>query len=173
MLASPNIRRVVSTLGVLVVPALSACESDQPTAPTPVVSETLNLSQVGAIKLPARVDSFDIDTGASTLHYETWVEGGSLTLTGNPSAHYAVDVKLTTYSVSVVDGRRSMVVAGRARQYDRGVITRDASGNFEMTSEYISPLSHTARPLISGVQMAFRIPGDDVVYDLFYRREPD
>ena len=76
VLASPNIRRVVSTLGVLVVPALSACESDEPTAPTPVVSETLNLSQVGAIKLPARVDSFDIDTGASTLHYETWVEGG-------------------------------------------------------------------------------------------------
>jgi hypothetical protein len=173
VLAIPNFRRVVSTLGVIAVPVLTACESDSSTAPAPVVSETLNLSKLGAIKIPALVDSFDIDTGASTLHYETYIESGQLTLTGNPSAHYNVDVRSTTYSVAIVNGTRSMIVAGRSRQVDRGAITRDTNGNLIMTSEFIWPLTHTARPLSTGVQMAFRVPGDDIVYDLFYRREPD
>ncbi len=48
----------------------------------------------------------------------------------------------------------------------------DPTGALLMTSDYIAPLSHTARDITTGIQMAFRAPGDDQTYDLLYRREP-
>jgi hypothetical protein len=173
MLPSPKVRRVLTTACIATVPALTACESDRTTSPRPATRETLALSQLSGRPLPALVDAFDVDSGGSTLHYENYVEAGQLTLTGAPAARYEVTVRFASYAVTSVNGVRSLRQVGTSREIDHGSVDRDANGNYVMTSAYIAPLTHTARPVSAGVQMAFRVPGEDQVLDLLYRIAPE
>jgi len=47
----------------------------------------------------------------------------------------------------------------------------DARGDLLMTSEFISPLHHTAEAVSGGVRVRFRIPGEDSYLNLLYRRD--
>ncbi len=133
----------------------------------------LHLSHLGTQRLPVRVDAFDVGSGNGIIQYEVWMERGDLMLTTLAPARYAVQVGFTTYQVTTVNGQRSLQPVGTTREYDHGVVEYDARGDLVMTSERIGPLRHTATPLSGGFRMAFRVPGDDLVYDLFYRREPE
>ncbi len=172
MLTVPNVRRVVSTLGVIAVPILAGCDSDGTNAPTTALSETLTLSQLGTETLPVLVDAYGVNSGDAVLRYEVYVERGHLILTGIPASRYNVAVHFATYAVSTADGRKTLTLVGTQRELDRGQVRFDPTGALMMTSEYIAPLSHTARDITTGIEFSFRAPGDDQIYDLFYRREP-
>ena len=133
---------------------------------------TLNLARLGGGALPLLVASDSVwYDGVRELH-EVYVEGGTLVLSGAPQPRYEVDIRYVEYNVVTVDGRRSMQLRLQTREYDRGVVAYDARGDLTMTSEYISPLAHTAGAVAGGIQVRFRVPGDDQILDLFYRREP-
>jgi hypothetical protein len=171
MLTVPTVRRVVSTLGVIAVPVLASCDPDSDRAPTTAANETLTLSQLGESRLPARVDEYSVNTGEAALQYEVYVERGQLTLAGIPASAYNVEVHFATYAVSTVNGRRTLTLVGTQREIDRGRIRYDTTGTMTLTSEYVAPLSHTAHDITTGILMAFRVPGDDQVLDLHYRRD--
>lgn len=137
------------------------------------VDAVLQLSHLGSQRLPVRVDAFDVGSGAGIVRYEVWMERGDLILTTLSPARYSVQVGFTTYQVTTVNGQRSLNPVGTSREYDHGLVEYDVRGDLVMTSERIAPLRHTASPLSGGFRMAFRVPGEDLVYDLFYRREPE
>ncbi len=175
MLLLTNTRRVASTLAVAAMTGMTACGADGTTAPRPVPVEDgrLTLSQVGAQKIPVMVDEFSVDSGDAALRYETWVEGGELTLTSVGTPRYELNVRYATYGVTFVDGQKVLRLIGTSRERDHGQVQHDSRGEMVLTSDYIAPLVHTASPVTGGVRMAYRVPGDDVIRDLFYRREPD
>ncbi len=154
---------------------LTACGADRTTSPRPVPVDgaRLTLSQVGEQKLPVMVDEFSVDTGDAALRYETWIEGGELTLNSVGLPRYELNVRYATYSVSFKDGQKVLRLVGTSRERDYGQLQYDASGDLVMTSEYIAPLVHTASAVTGGVRLVYRVPGDDVIRDLFYRREPE
>lgn len=133
---------------------------------------TLNLARIGGHALPLLVASDSVWYDGVREYHEVYAEGGTLILTGAPQPRYEVDVRFVEYNVVTVDGRRTMQVRLHTREYDRGVVAYDQRGDLAMTSEYTSPLAHTAGAVAGGIAMRFRIPGDNQVLDLFYRREP-
>ena len=133
----------------------------------------LTLSRIGGGRLPLLVHADSVWFDGVREYHETYVEGGTLTLSGAQQPRYEVDIRYVEYAVVIVNGQRtSMHVRLHSREYDRGIVAYDSRGDLAMTSEYISPLAHTASPVSGGVQMRFRVPGENRTLDLFYRREP-
>lgn len=133
---------------------------------------TLALARLGGGRLPLLVASDSVWYDGVREYHEVYVEGGTLVLSGAPQPRYEVDVRYVEYNVVTVDGRRTMEIRLQTREYDRGVVAYDSRGDLAMTSEYISPLAHTAGAVAGGIQVRFRVPGENQILDLFYRREP-
>ncbi|HYW31136.1 MAG TPA: Ig-like domain-containing protein, partial [Gemmatimonas sp.] len=125
----------------------------------------------GAV-LPLLVASDTVEWNGVKEYHEVYMESGRLRLTGGAQPRYEVDIRYAEYKVTNVNGVRGLVLRRTDRTFDRGIVAYDSRGDLQMTSEYISPLSHTATAVAGGMQVQFRIPGDDQVLDLFYRREP-
>lgn len=132
----------------------------------------LNLSRVGGLTLPRLIDADTVSWDGVKEYHEVYMESGDLTLSGSTQPRYEVSIRYAEYNAVTVNGRRELHLRRTSREYDRGVVQYDARGDLLMTSEYISPLSHTASAAVGGFQMRFRIPGTDSILDLFFRREP-
>ena len=87
-------------------------------------------------------------------------------------SQWGLDIRYAEYRVITMNGQRSLQLLRTFREYDRGLVAYDSRGDLQMTSEFISPLSHTASAISGGFDVRFRIPGTDEMLDLFYRREP-
>lgn len=132
----------------------------------------LNLSRVSGQRLPLLVDADTVSWDGVKEFHEVYMESGDLTLSGSTQPRYEVSIRYAEYNAVTVNGQRQLHLRRTSREYDRGVVQYDARGDLLMTSEYISPLSHTASPATGGFDMRFRIPGTDSMLDLFFRREP-
>jgi hypothetical protein len=53
---------------------------------------------------------------------------------------------------------------------DRGIVDVGVGGRLALTSEFISPLAHTADMRTDGYLLHFRVPGDDIIWDVGFRR---
>ena len=84
-----------------------------------------------------------------------------------------MDVRYAEYNVIKQGGQQTFRFRGTWREYDRGVVQYDARGDLAMTSECIHPLTHSASAVAGRFQMRFRVPGENTILDLFYRREPE
>lgn len=132
----------------------------------------LNLSRVAGLTLPRLIDADTVSWNGVKEYHEVYMESGDLTLSGSTQPRYEVSIRYAEYNAVTVNGRRELQLRRTSREYDRGIVQYDARGDLLMTSEYISPLSHTASPATGGFQMRFRIPGTDSILDLYFRREP-
>lgn len=132
----------------------------------------LQLTHSGQTRLPMLVYADSVLWDGVREYHEVYLETGQLTMLGGVQPRYEITVRYVEYDVRMVNGRRQTMVRTAQGSYDRGIVGYDARGDLLMTSEYISPLRHTASAESGGVRVRFRIPGDDEVLDLFYRREP-
>jgi hypothetical protein len=106
-------------------------------------------------------------------YHELYVDGGRLQLSGGSTPRYVVELHRAEYAVSTDGaGQRRMVLRAAWTERDRGLVEYDARGGLVMTSEIAYPLVNTATPESAGFAMRYRIPGDDIVLSLFFRREP-
>jgi hypothetical protein len=133
----------------------------------------LVLSRLGGARLPLLVGADSVEVGGVLEYHEVYVETGRLLLTGAAQPRYEVEVRYAEYNVVTVGGQRSLQLRLTWREYDRGLVHFDARGDLTMVSEYVIPLSHTASAVSGGFEVRFRIPGEDTVLDLFYRRQPE
>ncbi|MES2521243.1 MAG: Ig-like domain-containing protein [Gemmatimonadota bacterium] len=130
------------------------------------------LRRLSGAQLPLLVATDTVQWNGVTEYHEVYMESGQLRLTGGAQPRYEMDIRYAEYNVVLQNGQRNLQLRTTQRSYDRGVVAYDSRGDLQMTSEYISPLSHTAAPVTGGMQVRFRVPGDDDVLELFYRREP-
>lgn len=132
----------------------------------------LNLSKFDGSSLPLLIA---MDTvmwyGVREVH-EVYVETGTFAIGGTPM-RYEIDVVYREYAVMVTGGQRRLEPRTTQHEYDRGLVVYDARGDLQLTSEIISPLSHVAFPVSGGMELNYRVPGDDQILRLFFRREPE
>lgn len=103
---------------------------------------------------------------------EVYVDTGTFVLSGLIQERYRLDVRFSQYHVIRTGDtvRRELRFRG-AGEFDRGVVTVGASGSLAMLSEFIGPhLEHAAALQSDGYLVHFRVPGDDVFWDLRYKR---
>ncbi len=130
----------------------------------------LELWRVDGARLPLRVASDTVTWDGVREYHEVFIEYGSLALTGNPTPRYGVVIRYVEYLVTGPVGQRNYQLRNAWSEHDRGLVTLDARGDYLFTSEYIYPLHHTGIPDGTGVQMRFRIPGDDTHLQLAFRK---
>jgi len=133
-------------------------------------SAMLELSRVDGGRLPLLTDADTVEWDGVREYHEVFIERGTLVLTGGSTPRYAIDVKYVQYHVTCPVGQRSYRIRAVWNERDFGVVTRDARGDLVMTSEFISPLQHTAVPDNDGVQVRYRIPGDFSYLQLSFRK---
>lgn len=132
-----------------------------------------NLGRYEGQRLPLLVASDSVTWDGVREFHEVYVERGSLRLSGTSAPRYEVDLVFVEYRVSTVDGRRTMIPLRTDREYDRGIVQFDSRGDLAMISDYIAPLAHIAIAGTDGMQLHFRVPGENTILQLLYRREPD
>lgn len=132
---------------------------------------TLSLARVGGVPLPLPISADTVTWNGTREYHETFIEGGDLKLSGGATPRYAINVRYAEYLVTGPAGARTYTLRLAWREDDFGVVEYDARGDLRMLSEYISPLQHSASGVSGGIQVRFRIPGDDTWLDLYYRRE--
>ncbi len=140
-------------------------------APPSPDAEVFTLTHLGGVRLPKLLHADTVSWDGQREYHEVWMEDGTLTLSQGIVPRYQITVRAVEYAVRDIGGRRDMQVRARMGEYDRGLVSTRAD-DLLFTSEYISPLSHTARTDARGVRVRFRVPGDDELLDLYYRREP-
>ncbi len=130
----------------------------------------LELWRVDGARLPLLVATDTVTWNGVREYHEVFIEYGSLALTGNPTPRYGVVIRYVEYLVTGPVGQRNYVIRNAWSEHDRGLVTLDARGDYLFTSEYIFPLQHTGIPNGDGVEMRFRIPGDDTRLQLTFRK---
>ena len=132
---------------------------------------TLSLSRVDDGRLPLLVAGDTVSWNGAREYHEVLVEGGELRLSGGTTPRYAIDIRYAEYHVTGPAGGRTYTLRATWRERDFGVVQYDARGDLLMTSEFISPLHHTAEAVSGGVRVRFRVPGEDSYLNLLYRRD--
>lgn len=139
------------------------------------VSETpssLALSRVGGARLPLLVSGDTVTVFGERFYHEVFIESGTLALGGGTAPRYDLSIRYVEYRVTGPANARQYLPMGTWRERDFGTMRRDARGDLHFTSEYYWPLMHTAVPVSQGMQVRYRIPGDDQYLDLLYAPEP-
>ncbi len=131
----------------------------------------LSLARVGGTRLPMLVEGDYVSWNGVREYHEYFIEGGDLILSGGTTPRYAITVKYAQYHVTGPADARTYTLRATWKEADFGVVEYDPRGDLRMISEYISPLSHSASGVSGGMQVRFRIPGDNSYLDLLYRRE--
>lgn len=131
----------------------------------------LSLSRVGGAKLPLLVDGDSVSWNGVREYHEVFIEGGRLIVTEGDASRYAIEIRYAEYLVTGAPGSRTYALRATWRERDFGVAAGGASGALVMTSEYVSPLQHTATGVADGWQVRYRIAGTDEYLDLLYRRD--
>jgi hypothetical protein len=133
----------------------------------------LPLRDIGGGRLPLLVATDSVTWNGVRELAEVYAESGSLQLTGGTTPRYAMVIRYAQYAVTQLpDGRKNLQLRMQSAERDFGLVEYDARGELLMTSEYTSPVFHTASPGSAGVSMRYRIPGDDEILSLYFRREP-
>lgn len=133
---------------------------------------SLSLYQLNGVRLPAFITGDSVTVFGVREYHEVFAEGGDLVLSTLGRPRYRVDIRYAEYNVRTVNGTKVYELRHTSREQDFGGVQYDARGDLLMTSEYISPLSHTAIPDASGFSVRYRIPGTDEYLNLRYRRFP-
>ena len=128
------------------------------------------LTEFNGSALPVFLIADSVEWDGVKEYHELYVERGTLVLSGLHQLRYKVDIKITEYNVITENGRVRREVRRVGGEFDRGIIDVAANRGLAMTSEYISPLAHTADVLSDGYLVHFRIPGDDTIWNVKYRR---
>lgn len=132
---------------------------------------TIPLAFLDGVKIPVLVAADSVVwNGVAELH-EVYLESGALELTGAPQPRYRTTLRYREYAV-VDDGAGGTTRSPRIgySETDLGIVDYDPRGDLAMTSELTWPLSHRARVDPEGFAMRYRIPGDDTILELFFRR---
>jgi hypothetical protein len=133
---------------------------------------TFPLHQYDGVRLPAFVTGDSVTVFGVREYHEVFAEGGDLVLSTVGGSRYQVSIQYAEYNVRTVNGTKVYELRHTSREQDFGAVQYDARGDLLMTSEYISPLSHTAIPDATGFSVRYRIPGTDQYLNLRYRRFP-
>lgn len=130
------------------------------------------LQDIDGARLPLLIAADTVEWNGVRELAEVYAESGALRLTGGATPRYAMAIRYAQYAVTTLaDGSRRLELRARFTESDYGVVSYDARGELVMTSEYTAPLSHTASASAAGIAMRYRIPGDDTVLSLFFRRD--
>jgi hypothetical protein len=132
---------------------------------------SLSLYRLNGTRLPAFITGDSVTVFGVREYHEVFAEGGDLVLSTDGRPRYHVDIRYAEYNVRTVNGTKVYELRHTSREQDFGGVQYDARGDLLMTSEYISPLSHTAIPDAAGFSVRYRIPGTDEYLNLLYRRE--
>lgn len=132
---------------------------------------THSMTHVGNDRVPHLVASDSVMWDGERQYHEVFLEGGSFELSGGATQTYTIDTRYAEYLVTGEPGRRSYTLLFVTHDRDFGTVERDARGDFRLTSSYIAPLQHTATVAADGMQLHFRIPGENEYLDLLYRRD--
>ncbi len=130
-----------------------------------------SLSRVDGSRLPLLVAADTVSWDGVREYHEVFIEGGELTLSGAGTPRYAIDIRYAEYVVTGPAGQRDYRLLHLSREADFGLVTLDARGDYRFTSEWIAPLHHTASAVSGGIEVRFRVPGDDTYLTLLYRRD--
>ncbi len=130
------------------------------------------LRSLSGATLPTLVHAAWVEWNGTPEYHEVYMEAGELVLTADQQMRYQIDVRYAEYHAYHEGGQKRLDLRLTTREYDRGTVLYDWRGDLLLTSDFISPLSHTASPVSGGFNVRFRVPGDDTVLNLFYRREP-
>lgn len=135
--------------------------------------ETLHLTRVDGGRLPLFVSGDTVEWDGVKEYHEVWIEAGTLRFVAGAQPRYESELRYVEYDVKTVNGARRMQVRLVNREVDRGVVGYDITGALRLTSELVSPLSHTATLVTDGYAVRYRIGGTDDHLVLSYRREPN
>lgn len=130
----------------------------------------LELRQLDGVRTPVLIATDTLTTNGQPDIREVYLENGYLKLFGGTQLKYSIALQLYEYKVVMVDGRRSLVPVGPQGESDRGLVSYDVRGDLRLESEYYSILQHQGTPVSGGIQVRYRVPGDDIYYNLFFRR---
>lgn len=137
-----------------------------------VVDTTFVLAEYEGSRIPVLVWADTVFVDGVPNFYEIDVDSGALVLSGLLQKRYELEVPYSVYHVlhTGTTVQRELIAQVRG-QFDRGLVTAGAGGSLSMVSEIIGPhLEHTATLQSDGYRVRFRIPGEDTVLDLGYRR---
>lgn len=143
------------------------------TAQVRVLNEAtvLQLSKLDGNSLPRLLSADTVSYDGVREYHEVYLESGVFQLSGTP-LRYNIALRFAQYKVSIVDGRRELLLRFVFTERDNGLVAYDNRGDLKLTSEVVWPLNHTASAISGGMQMTYRFGGSDESMNLFFRREP-
>lgn len=130
----------------------------------------LELRQLDGVRTPVLVSTDTLITNGLPDIREVYLENGYLKLYGTAQPRYSISLRYYEYKVTIVNGQRMLWPIGPQSDGDRGLVSYDARGDLQLDSDYYSILHHTGTPLSGGIQVRYRVPGDDIYMNLFFRR---
>jgi hypothetical protein len=136
-----------------------------------IADTTFALLQYNGSPIPVLIAADSILINGVPEFDEVYAETGTLVLSGLMQSRYQLDVRFSQYRVIRTGSTVQRELRFQQREFDRGLVTVGANGSLAMTSEFISPLAHTAALQPDGFLVHYRIPGTDSFLDLRYRRQ--
>jgi hypothetical protein len=136
-----------------------------------IADTTFALTQYNGSPVPVLIATDSVTFNGVKELAEVYAESGTLVLSGLAQLRYQVDVRFSQYRVIRTGNTVQRELRFQSRQVDHGVADVRTNGDLAMTSELVSPLTHTAALKPDGFLVHFRIAGDDAAVDLQYRRQ--
>jgi len=136
-----------------------------------IADTTFLIDSFNGAALPVLLASDTVSWDGVKEYHEVWVEGGTLVLSGLAQLRYAVAIVYSEYNVVNEGGQVRRELRRRGSEGDHGIADVGAGGRLAMTSEYFWPLSHTADLRPNGYMLHYRIPGDDIIWNVGYKRQ--
>jgi hypothetical protein len=136
-----------------------------------IADTTFALDQFNGHALPFLIAADSVmNLGVPEFH-EVYIDRGKFVLSGLAQLRYQVEIDFTEYAVFNDNGVVRREFRRTGKEFDRGIVDNATGGHLAMTSEFISPLTHTADLLADGYLVHFRIPGDDEIWHVKYKKQ--
>ena len=135
-----------------------------------IADTTFALNQFNGNALPFLIAADSVTNLGVPEFHEVYIDRGKFVLSGLAQLRYQVEIDFTEYAVFHENGVVRREFRRTGKESDRGLVDNATGGHLAMTSEFISPLTHTADLLTDGYLVHFHIPGDDTVWNVTYRR---
>jgi hypothetical protein len=134
---------------------------------------TLALRQRDGATLPALFEARAVVVNGVEERRETWLEWGTLTLTGGAAPRYAITMHFADYRVTSdgMGGRLLTLLSVRDND-DHGAVHYDDRGDLVHLSESTPGLTHESGSIAGGFMLNYRT-SPTAASSLFFRREPD
>ena len=136
-----------------------------------IADTTFALTHLDGSPLPVLVATDSVTFNGVKELAEVFAESGTMVLSGLLELRYRLDVRYSQYRVIRTGNTVQRELRFQVSQTDYGLVAVGTNGGLVMTSELVSPLTHTAAAEPDGFLVHFSMAGDDGFADLRYRRQ--